>query len=241
MEHFSSGANVSEREFLPPPVAVSTVIFASENSQIWVPLILRQREPFKGQWALPGGLVTWEESLTDVALRTLRETAGIAPQYLEQLYTFGELDRGLAKISSTGQGISPSNIPAQRIISIVYWALIDAETRNRQDQIENVSWFPADDLPLLAFDHNRIANYALWRLRNKVEYSTVAGHLLGSSFTLRQLRQVYQAILGRSLDAGNFRRQIIASGELEETGEYQAEGAHRPAKLYRYAKGQQIV
>ena len=217
------GANVSERQALSPPVAVSTVIFAVRDSQIYLPLVRRVRAPFFGDWALPGGPVTWEEALTAVAVRTLRETTGLEPRYLEQLYTFGEPDRA----------------PAERVISIVYWAMVDPQVAAAADTVnsdpQNVAWFPAADLPDLAFDHAQIVQYALQRLRTKAEYATIAHNLLGGSFTLLQLRGVHEAILGRPLDPGNFRRQMLASGELESTGERSAGGAHRPATLYRYA------
>lgn len=218
MKHFTPGANISERAVLPPPVAVSTVIFSLRETGLWMPLVRRVKSPFAGLWALPGGPVTWNESLTDVATRTLQETTGLAPRYLEQLYTFGEVDRS----------------PADRVISIVYWALIDAEIAAQAHEADNVAWFPADDLPDLAFDHREITQAALWRLRNKIEYATVAHHFLGDVFTLAQLRQVYEAVLGKQLDVANFRRQVLSGGEIEETGESLAIGAHRPAKLYRY-------
>lgn len=212
MRHFSPGANVSEREALPPPVAVSTVIFAVRDSRLWLPLVRRIRQPFLGRWALPGGPVTWEESLTDVAVRTLAQTTGLPPRYLEQLYTFGEVDRS----------------PAERIVSIVYWAQIEADAADYD--LDNVEWFPVSELPELAFDHARIIDYALSRLRFKTDF---AHHFLGESFTLAELRGVHEAILGHPLDPANFRRQILASDTVEPTGQARAAGAHRPAGLYR--------
>lgn len=98
----------------------------------------------------------------------------------------------------------------------------------------NVAWFSADRLPPLAFDHAEIVAYALWRLRIKTEYSSVAHRFLGSEFTLAQLRGVHEAILGQKVDPANFRRQLLASGDLAETGAFTTGGAHRPAKLYRF-------
>lgn len=213
MQFFSPGANVSEREALPPPVAVSTVIFAVRDSQLRLPLVRRVREPFLGKWALPGGPVTGEESLTDVAIYTLAQTTGLPPRYLEQLYTFGEVDRA----------------PAERIVSIVYWAQINADAANYY--LDNVRWFSVDELPELAFDHARIIDYARSRLRNKTEF---AHHFLGDAFTLADLRTVHQVILGKDLDPANFRRQILASGTVESTGQAASSGAHRPAALYRH-------
>ncbi|WP_223626082.1 NUDIX domain-containing protein [Microbacterium sp. EST19A] len=210
-------------------VAVSTVILTlrrAENGDavLALPLVLRTREPFADQWALPGGWLTAAESPVDASARTLGETTGLAPSYLEQLYAFGAVDR------------SPT-----RVVSIVYWALL------RQDDVvaqsaahrasgrapENVQWFDITALPELAFDHAKIIEYALWRLRNKVGYSRVAHGFLPAEFTLADLREAYEAILGKHLDPANFRRQVEAAGNLLPTDRFRT-GSHRPARLYRY-------
>jgi 8-oxo-dGTP diphosphatase len=201
-------------------IAVSTVIFTlrrdhgDDHPAVVLPLVRRTRDPHEGLWALPGGWLDARESLDAAASRTLAETTGIAPSYLEQLYAFGAVDR------------SPG-----RVVSIVYWALV------RPDEIptdvENVSWFEAARLPRLAFDHNEIVDYALWRLRNKVGYSRIAHGLLADEFTLAELREVYESILARRLDPANFRRQVENSGNLIPTDRFRT-GSHRPARLYRY-------
>jgi len=209
-------------------VAVSTVILTLRRGEdgsavLALPLVLRTRDPYADQWALPGGWLTAAESPVDAAARTLAETTGLAPTYLEQLYAFGAVDR------------SPT-----RVVSIVYWALL------RQDDVEaqitahrasgrapeNVEWFDVDDLPALAFDHHEIIEYALWRLRNKVGYSRVAQGFLPEEFTLAELREAYESILGRQLDPANFRRQVEAAGNLIPTDRFRT-GSHRPARLYR--------
>lgn len=202
-------------------VAVSTVIFTlrrlpgSDALQVVLPLVRRTRDPHEGQWALPGGWLDATEGLAAAASRTLAETTGLAPSYLEQLYAFGAVDR------------SPT-----RVVSIVYWALLRADEIT-DSTVENVSWFDATDLSRLAFDHNEIVGYALWRLRNKVGYSRIAHGLLADEFTLADLREVYEAILGRRLDPANFRRQVENSGTLIPTDRFRT-GSHRPARLYRY-------
>lgn len=201
-------------------VAVSTVIFTlrrlpgSDAMQVVLPLVRRTRDPHEGQWALPGGWLDVTEGLDAAASRTLAETTGLAPSYLEQLYAFGAVDR------------SPT-----RVVSIVYWALLRADEIT--DTVENVQWFDAAELPRLAFDHNEIVDYALWRLRNKVGYSRIAHGLLADEFTLADLREVYEAVLGRRLDPANFRRQVENSGTLIPTDRFRT-GSHRPARLYRY-------
>jgi len=208
-------------------VAVSTVIFSLRRDShglpaLVLPLVRRTRDPYEGRWALPGGWLDIDESLDAAASRTLAETTGLAPSYLEQLYAFGAVDR-----STT------------RVVSIVYWALLrpdDASTEPIDlgvEAPENVAWFDAASLPGLAFDHNDIVDYALWRLRNKVGYSRIAHGLLADEFTLAELREVYESILGRRLDPANFRRQAENSGTLIPTDRFRT-GSHRPARLYRY-------
>ena len=203
-------------------VAVSTVIFSlrrgtdRDTPSLVLPLVRRTRDPHEGLWALPGGWLDIRESLDAAASRTLGETTGLAPSYLEQLYAFGAVER-----STT------------RVVSIVYWALLRADEVSAADARENVRWFDAASLPRLAFDHNDIVDYALWRLRNKAGYSRIAHGLLADEFTLAELREVYESILGRRLDPANFRRQAENSGTLIPTDRFRT-GSHRPARLYRY-------
>ncbi|MFM6974725.1 MAG: NUDIX hydrolase [Agromyces sp.] len=204
-------------------LAVSTVIFALRDDEhgrpkLWLPLVRRTRDPFVDRWALPGGWLPADEELEAAAARTLAETTGLAPAYLEQLYTFGNIGR------------SP-----ERVVSVVYWAMVQSAEAAKVAVGENVAWFEADQLPELAFDHNQIVEYALWRVRTKVEYSRIAHAFLGDTFTLAQLREVHEGVLGRKLDPANFRRTLEASGELVETGERLAGTPHRPPKLYRFA------
>ncbi|GAA3670940.1 NUDIX domain-containing protein [Arthrobacter ginkgonis] len=246
-------ANVAERREQPPGLAVSTVIFALREDErvgrktLWLPLVRRTREPFKDRWALPGGPLGARQSLQDAAAANLRTTTGLVPQYLEQLYAFGGLDRS----------------PSRRVVSIVYWALVrgaepaagdpgpadrphsadavhSADGRHSADRLRedpNVAWYRAEDpgvLAELAFDHRQIVEYALWRLRNKVEYGSIAHRLLGERFTLAQVREVYEAVLGRALDPANFRRQLRGTPDIEATDEFLQGGKHRPPRLYRY-------
>lgn len=210
--------------------AVSTVILTlrrdagDERPRIVLPLVKRTRAPHQNSWSLPGGWLGTDENLEDAAARTLHETTGLSPSYLEQLYAFGAVDR------------SPS-----RVVSIVYWALLRSDEVDAQSAAhvasglapENVQWFDAASLPDLAFDHTQIVDYALWRLRNKVGYSRVAHGFLPPKFTLADLREAYEAILGKRLDPANFRRQVESSDTLLPTDEFRT-GSHRPARLYRY-------
>lgn len=211
-------------------LAVSTVIFALRPDAegrlvLSIPLVRRVRDPFEGLWALPGGAADAAESLAATAARKLAETTGLAPAYLEQLYCFGEPDRS----------------PLSRVVSVVYWALVRVDEADLTFADENVRWFPADELPQLAFDHNLIVDYALWRLRTKLEYSRIAHAFLGPTFTLAALREVHEIVLQRPLDPANFRRQIEASRAVVPTGEHVMGGRHRPPRLYRYDTSVQLV
>lgn len=211
-------------------LAVSTVIFALRPASdghlvLSIPLVRRVRDPFDGHWALPGGAADAAESLADTAARKLAETTGLAPAYLEQLYCFGEPDRS----------------PSARVVSVVYWALVRGDEADQVLTDENVRWFAADELPSLAFDHNLIVDYALWRLRTKLEYSRIAHAFLGPTFTLAALREVHEIVLQRPLDPANFRRQIEASRAVVPTGEHVTGGRHRPPRLYRYDTSVQLV
>lgn len=207
----------------PTELAVSTVIFAlrhdaRDDLRLSLPLVKRIRAPFEGTWALPGGPLTANEDLAQAAARNLRETTGLEPRYLEQLYAFGQPDRS----------------PDSRVVSIVYWALVGGDEAAGTLDDENVRWFDLEDVPELAFDHGLILEYALWRLRTKWEYSRLAPGLLGPTFTLAQLRKVYEAVLQRRLDPGNFRRMVEGSGQVVATGERLAGTRHRPPQLYRF-------
>ncbi|UOE45643.1 NUDIX hydrolase [Agromyces larvae] len=215
-------------------LAVSTVIFALEPGvtpdgveheasgprSLWIPLVRRLRGPGKDRWALPGGWLGAGEALETAAARTLEETTGVTPAYLEQLYTFG----------------SPDRSPGERVVSVVYWALVRPEETTGAIDDPNVRWFDPDSLPPLAFDHNLIVEYALARLRTKLGYSQIAHAFLDETFTLAELREVYETVLRRPLDPANFRRTVEASGALVETGEVRTGTPHRPPKLYRPAE-----
>ena len=209
------------------PVTVDVVLFSirldlAGRRALHVLLTKREWEPFAGCWALPGDYVRIDERLSAAAARALTEKTGLRPTYLEQLYTFGRPDRG-AK---------------ERVITVAHYALA------RVDEVESaatrpnspIRWWPVDQLPdVLAFDHVDIVGYALWRLRNKVSYAHVAYQFLPPTFTISELRAVYEIIFGRKLDPANFRRHVLATGTIVQTKERVAGGRHRPPRLYRCA------
>ena len=192
------------------------------GSTWWMPLVKRVRQPFLGQWALPGGGLRADHSLEQSAYAALESTTSLHPKYLEQLYTFGDPAR------------SHGGLP---MVSIVYWALVgEADGRIDFAGGDNVKWFPVNHLPELAFDHRTIVEYAMNRLRGKIESPDIATRLVGERFTLSQLHDVYEAIAGQRIDLANFRRKMLASGLLEDTGEKLRIGRNRPAAVYRYSR-----
>jgi 8-oxo-dGTP diphosphatase len=208
-----------------PAVTVDVVILTMRKRRLEVLLIKRKRWPYEGLWAIPGGFVGVEESLEDAARRELAEEAGVQDVYLEQLYTFGD----------------PHRDPRMRVITVVYYALIRADELHvvaGDDAVES-AWYAVHELPPLAFDHKDILNYAMQRLRGKLEYTTIGFQLLAPEFTLSELQEVYEAILNRPrpLDKRNFRKKILSTGILELTPHTRKTGQHRPAALYRFSPG----
>lgn len=208
-------------EYARPALTVDCVVFGVDEEDLRVLLIQRGLPPFEGKWALPGGFVRIDEPLEDAARRELEEETGLSRVFLEQLYTFGAPDRS----------------PDERVVSVVYWALVHSDEVQRAVADENVYWFDEDQLPALAFDHREIIDYALWRLRTKLQYSRIAHALLGETFTMAELRGVHEAVLRRRLDPANFRRTMEASGTLIDTGQRLAGTPHRPPALYRFDTG----
>ncbi len=202
-----------------PALTTDVVIFTIRDKQLKLLLIMRAGEPYKGKWALPGGFVQQDEDLEAGARRELAEETGIAGVYLEQLYTFGAVDRD----------------PRERVITVAYYALIPSDKIVLQaaTDAEAVGWFSLDELPELAFDHQGIVDMAHERLVAKLDYSTIAFQFMPEEFTLSELQDVYEIILREEMDRRNFRKWVLALEQIEETGEERREGAHRPAKLYR--------
>ncbi|SDS14754.1 NUDIX hydrolase [Corynebacterium timonense] len=222
--------NVAERRMHGPSVAVSTVAFslapphrpADTPQGLWVPLVQRTRPPYKGAWALPGGPTQWDKTLTQTARETLVAATQAEPNYLEQLYAFGSVER---------------SAQAERTVTIAYWAQYresDFESAARIDD-PHVAWFPTSRLPELAFDHAEIIHTGIQRLQRRASQTFVAHRFLERHFTLAQLREVHEVIVDKRVDPANFRRQALSSGEIVETGVTQAGAKHRPAKFYRFA------
>ena len=203
-----------------PNLAVDCVVFGLDEEDLKIILIERDKEPYRGKWALPGGFVHIDESLEDAAKRELKEETGIQDVFLEQLYTFGEVDRD----------------PRERVVTVAYYALVNLRDHTIQATTDsrNAAWFSVDDVPKLPFDHNRIVDVANLRLKGKVTYAPIGFELLPNKFTLTQLQRMYEKILDRDIDKRNFRKRILGMGLLKELDEVQMDVAHRAARLYQF-------
>lgn len=235
---------MSEKQFLEtynsdnferPSVAVDLVFMSVIDGELVALLGQRDAHPSKGDWALPGGFVGIGESLDDAAQRVAKEKAcfgGKSRAWLEQLYSFGDVARD----------------PRMRIITVAYFALIPPEqfTENLAQRAdltlatitlkgETITALGADNTALsLAFDHGDILRHAVSRLRGKLDYSPIAFALLPDLFTLRDLQEVHQAIMGKSLNKPAFRRRMLDSRRVHGTGTRESGTSYRPAELYRF-------
>jgi 8-oxo-dGTP diphosphatase len=222
-----------------PSVAVDVALLSAGGGDLYSVVVRRGEHPFKGRWSLPGGFVGPKESLDAAAARVLARETGLRGVFLEQLYTFGAPDRD----------------PRTRVISVAYYALVDrarfaaVEAGGREAAVARlvVPWEGETGGPVelltaggeraaLAFDHADILGMAVKRLRGKLDYTPIGFQLLPATFTLLELQNVHETVLGRPLNKDSFRRRMLASGLLEATGETQKDVDHRPAELYRFAR-----
>jgi len=214
-----------------PKVAVDVVIFTIDAGALQALLVEVKRGPFAGRWAFPGGLVPVGEPLEETATRELLAQTGLRDVYLEQLRSFGD----------------PARDPHTHVLSVAYFALVPhkgeapcakaqrAAAHSAGGKYARVQWVPVSTLPRLAYDHNAIAAYALQRLRAKLAYTNIVYSLLPQAFTLGELQEIYEIILGRGLDRRNFRKKVGALGLLRALRR-QRRGPHRPAQLYAFTR-----
>jgi 8-oxo-dGTP diphosphatase len=198
---------------------VDVVLLSLHQDGLKVALLKRDRDPFKGLAALPGGYVHADEDqdTRDAALRVLRGKAGISAPYLEQLATFS----------------GPARDPRGWSVSIAYYALVSSDVIERSGH-PDVKLVSVDRSVNLPFDHKAILETAVSRLRSKSQYSSLPCYLAGEQFTLPQLQHVYEALMGEAINKVSFRRKMTEMDMLEPIeGQFEAAGAHRPAQLYR--------
>lgn len=203
----------------PFRVATEVVVFTIHDDDLKVLLVRREPAPFRRYWTLPGGLVGEDESLEAAARRSLLTQTHLEDIYLEQLYTFGEPHRGARS----------------RVVSVAYFALSES-SRTRPESPTGAHWFSVYHLPTLGFDHRRIVDYALERLRNKLDYTSVGFELLPRRFTLSELQRVYEIILAKPLDKRNFRKKMFSLRILRAEHLQRHKNGGRPARLYALAQ-----
>jgi len=206
-------------DYPKPSVTVDIIIFTIKENDLKVLLVKRGVEPFKNKWAIPGGFIKLDEGLKEAAKRELEEETGLTADYLEQLYSFGDVKRD----------------PRGRVITVSYFALIqtDKKLKPRTDAID-ARWFSMYDLPELGFDHEKILNYALKRLKWKFEYTTAAFSVLPKKFSLTQLQKIYEIVFNKKFDKRNFRKKILSLDIIEPTKDRLEGVSYRPAQLYSF-------
>ncbi len=236
-------AQYDPRAFDRPSITIDVALLSVKDDALVTLLLSRAAPPFRGRHALPGGFLRMDEPLERAAARMLHDKAGLEKVFLEQLYTFGAVHRD----------------PRMRIVTIAYYALVhparleaallEAPSVGKTLARIEVPWegetggpvdclaLDGDGAPLsLAFDHADILGTAVKRIRGKLDYTPIGFQLLPERFTLGELQRVHETVLGRPLNKDSFRRRMLASGQLETTGELQREVDHRPAELYRFSR-----
>ena len=207
------------KPYTPPTLTVDAVIFQVNNNTLEVLLLKRPNEPFKGEWALPGGYNAKGETTTDALKRVVFQKTGVKIKddlrYIEQLYTFDTINRD----------------PRGHAVSVTYMGCGRNITYN--EDLE-VAFFDVNKIPKLAYDHANIIKYAKERLIAKMTYTNSAFAFLDRRFTLTQLQTVYEIVFGREFDKRNFRKKFLSLNLIHETNELWRDGAHRPAKLYEF-------
>ncbi len=205
-------------DYKQPSVTTDIVIFTIREDELKVLLVKRGIEPFKDKWAIPGGFAKFNESLDDAAKRELEEETGMKDVYLEQLYTFGKVDRD----------------PRGRVITVSYMALVNSDKINLKasTDVKEAKWFNVKKLPSLAFDHKEILEYSLKRLKWKFEYTLVGFSLLPDKFRISELQNIYEIVFDKKFDKRNFSKKVHSLNILKEVGIVK-DVNFRPPKLYK--------
>lgn len=205
-------------------VSIDCVLFGFDGGELKILLIERNEEPFKDWWALPGYLIGDDESLDQSASRILHELTGLSDVYMEQYYAFGEVGRH----------------PQGRVVTIAYYAMLrlggDKALKPLTNYAKKAQWININELPKLAFDHQHIYDKGLEKIKRRIKHLPIAFELLPEKFTLTQVQNVYELILGKKLDKRNFRKKILSFGVLKELDEKQKGVSFRAATLYKFDK-----
>ncbi len=203
-----------------PSVTTDCVIFGFDGTKLRVLLVERGIEPYKGRWALPGGFLRMDECAEDGALRELQEETGLAGAYIQQFHTFSAVHRD----------------PRERVITIAFYALVRLQEVKGGDDAADARWFALDEVPQLAFDHDQILRKAEQALRQQIHFEPVGFELLPEEFTIKQLQNLYEAILNVHFDRRNFYNKMKRLGMLEQTDETVNPSQKKEAYLFRFNK-----
>lgn len=207
-------------------LATDVVCFHIINNELGVLLGKVQNNPhYPNHWANIGGLIRSTETAETAAKRLMQDKAGIKRLYLEQLYTFSKINRD----------------PRNRVVSVAYLGIVNDVVPTERVGTFITRWCPVSQVPKLAYDHNEMLQVALERLRARVGYTNIAQYFLPPEFTFAEFQRVYEVILKRGMDKRNFRKKIMASGMLKETGRTRQEGVMRPAALYAFTSKDIVV
>jgi 8-oxo-dGTP diphosphatase len=201
-----------------PAVTTDCVIFGFDGERLQVLLIERGIEPYKGRWAFPGGFLKMDETAEAGARRELKEETGLEGAYMEQFHTFS----------------APERDPRERVITIAYYALVKIQEVKGGDDAASARWFPLDDIPSLAFDHDYILRMATQRLREQIHFQPIGFELLPEKFTIKELQLLYEAILGINFDRRNFSKKMMHLEILTDLEETVWPTPKREAKLYKF-------
>lgn len=204
-----------------PAVTTDCVIFGFDGERLQVLLIERGIEPFKGRWAFPGGFIKMDETAEEGALRELKEETGMENAFIQQFHTFS----------------NPLRDPRERVITIAFYALVRIQEVKGGDDAASARWFPLDEIPALAFDHDHMLRMATQRLRQEIHFHPIGFELLPAKFTLRELQSLYEAILGITFDRRNFAKKMLHLEILNELDETVWPTPKREAKLFSFNAG----
>jgi 8-oxo-dGTP diphosphatase len=208
---------ISHLDYFNIAISVDCVIFGYDEKELKVLLIKSDLEEFEGMYSLLGDLIRPDEDLETASYRILKERTGLDDVYLEQVQAFGSIERH----------------PSGRVITIAYYSLIDIKHHKLQLSHNELHWHAIQDIKKLAFDHKMILDTCLQRLQNQVMEHPVIFNLLPEKFSLRELQELYEAILGIELDRRNFRKKISIKDWLVDLDEMEEDVPHRPGKLYK--------
>jgi len=199
-------------------LSVDCVIFGFDENKLKVLLIRSDLKKFKGKWSLLGDMVQPDENLDEAAYRILKERTGLNDVYLEQVHTFGDLNRH----------------PAGRVVTVAYYSLINIQHHKLKIHAHELHWHDVESISELAFDHRKIFYTCLQQLQKRVQEHPLGLSLLPNKFSLRELQNLYEAILGIKLDRRNFRKKFFAMDFLVDINEIEQDVPHRPGKLYKF-------